>query len=455
LSSTISITMKKKQHRLKKELRLLSLFSGCGGMDIGFEGGFLVKSGLISEKDYSDIVEAPAKDGYVRLINNPIRTVFANDVSEPAKVAWENYFKTESHKSIYHLESIVELVKLNQKGKFNFPNNIDIVTGGFPCQDFSIAGKRNGFDSNKDHFGVVKSVDTPSVESRGSLYMWMKSVVEITKPKMFIAENVKGLVNLGNVKEIIQSDFASTADNGYLVLEPVVLHAANFGVPQNRERVFFIGVNKAYLKETVANILSLEQIPDDYNPYPTPTHIRLNDIKKTAGSAVTLRDVLDGLTEPEDSEDPSHRNYSKAKYMGKHCQGQTEVNLNGIGPTIRAEHHGNIEFRRLSLENGGKYTAELRNGLKERRLTPRECALIQTFPPDFDVVIPGVSRKYKLSASIGYKVIGNAVPPLLAFHIAKKICSVWHNLFKTNIHGTSKKQQSNSRRFSEFATEHS
>ena len=96
----------------------------------------------------------------------------------------------------------------------------------------------------------------------------------------------------------------------------------------------------------------------------------------------TLENILSLIEEPEYSSDPSQMFYSKAKFMGVHCQGQTEVNLKGISPTIRAEHHGNIEYRRLSKENGGKNENELKKGLKERRLTPRECGLIQSFPID-------------------------------------------------------------------------
>jgi DNA (cytosine-5)-methyltransferase 1 len=137
--------------------------------------------------------------------------------------------------------------------------------------------------------------------------------------------------------------------------------------------------------------------------------------------------------EPEESDDLSQKYYSKAKFMGKHCQGQTEVKLNHIGPTIRAEHHGNIEFRRLSAKNGGKNIDELKNGLAERRLTPRECALIQTFPPDYEFVIEnknGRKGSYLVSPSKAYKLIGNAVPPLLAFNIAKRIEEVWDNYFQ-------------------------
>jgi len=129
--------------------------------------------------------------------------------------------------------------------------------------------------------------------------------------------------------------------------------------------------------------------------------------------------------EPELSTDLSQQAYSKAKYIGKKLQGQAEVNFYGPGPTIRAEHHGNIEFRRLGEENGGKNIDELSKGLPQRRLTVRECARIQTFPNDYEFVIPN-----KLSASDGYRLIGNAVPPLLAYRLAQRIDEIWDELFK-------------------------
>jgi DNA (cytosine-5)-methyltransferase 1 len=147
---------------------------------------------------------------------------------------------------------------------------------------------------------------------------------------------------------------------------------------------------------------------------------------------VVLCDVLKQLKEPKESFDPSQRFYSKAKYMGAHCQGQKEITMNSIGPTIRSEHHGNIEYRRLSLEHGGTNKNELEKGLAERRLTPRECALIQTFPPDFQFVIPKDYdwKRFIVSASGAYKVIGNAVPPILAYHIAMRIQNLWSTYFK-------------------------
>lgn len=259
----------------------------------------------------------------------------------------------------------------------------------------------------------------------------MKQVIDITKPKIFIAENVKGLVNLGDVKDIIQQDFASADNGGYIVLDPKVLHAADYGVPESRERVIFIGIRKDCLNKDARIALESNNIPEKYNPYPTPIHAyNLKD--DSLMPTVVCRDIFEDLPEPEYSDDLSHKHFSKAKFMGVHCQGQKEITLDKIGPTIRSEHHGNIEYRRLSLEHGGTNIEELNRGLPERRLTPRECALIQTFPPDYNFVRApyGSAKKFAVSSSGAYKVIGNAVPPMLAYNIAMRIQSLWDVYFQ-------------------------
>lgn len=405
-------------------LRLLSLFSGCGGMDIGFEGGFITHSKSVGKK--KNVIAEKISDNWVRLRRNRFFTVFANDILPEAEAAWTRYMNGCEHNSgVYHLNSIVDLVKMHNTGVRIFPNNIDVVTGGFPCQDFSVAGKRRGFESQKDHEGNLRSADVPTEESRGKLYYWMKQVIDITRPKVFVAENVKGLVSLGDVKDIIQRDFASAGGDGYIVLDPQVLHAGDYGVPESRERVIFIGIRTEGLKPEAYEALTQSKIPDKYNPYPRPTHCcTIND--ETLPPIVTCRDVLSALPEPEQSDDLAHRLFSHAKYQSNGTQGQTEIKLDGLGPTIRSEHHGNIEFRRLSAEHGGKYIDELARGLEERRLSPRECALIQTFPPDYEFVIPKTSmRGYMVSSSGAYKIIGNAVPPMLAYNIARRLEEVW------------------------------
>lgn len=182
--------------------------------------------------------------------------------------------------------------------------------------------------------------------------MWMREVISITQPKIFIAENVKGLVNLGDVKTVIEHDFSTIAENGYLVVPARVLHAADYGVPQSRERVIFFGFKKSALTKQAYEALSMKDIPEEYDPYPIVTHSYNNNDPKLL-PPVTLRQAFIGLEEPDKSSDVSQQKYSKAKYMGKHCQGQTEIKLDNIGPTIRSEHHGNIEFRRLSTAHGG------------------------------------------------------------------------------------------------------
>lgn len=407
---------------------LLSLFSGCGGMDLGFEGGFIANKKSFSPD--SPYIERSVNGDWLLLKKTRFNTIFANDILSEAQVAWTEYMSRFGHgEEVYHNASIVDLVKMHNAGARIFPDNIDIVTGGFPCQDFSVAGKRRGFESQKDHRGKLRTSDEPSEETRGKLYYWMKQVIDITKPKIFIAENVKGLVNLGDVKEIIQKDFASADGNGYIVLDPKVLNAGDYGVPESRERVIFIGIRRNALNSEALEALTSSNIPEEYDPYPKPTHACTTTDEKLM-PIVTTYDVLKGLREPEESLDASQCVYSKAKYLSNGSQGQAEIKLDHLGPTIRSEHHGNIEFRRLAAEHGGKHTAELEAGLKERRLTPRECAMIQTFPPDFRFVMKANDgRGYRLSSSGAYKIIGNAVPPVLAYNIAMRIQSLWNKYF--------------------------
>lgn len=421
--------MKPQKANINKDINILSLFSGCGGMDLGFEGGFSVFRKSVPENEH--FIDSFINEDLVRLKQTRFKMVFANDILIEAYNTWSHHFQKLGYSpDIYHRNSIVDLVKRHRNGEIIFPENIDIVTGGFPCQDFSVAGKRQGFKSRKDHNGKIINGDVASEETRGKLYFWMKEVIDITKPKIFIAENVKGLTNFSDVKDIIQKDFSTADGSGYIVLPPKVLHAADYGVPQSRERVIFIGIKKSALKPKALEALCSQTIPDQYNPYPKPTHA-FNSSDKNLKPPVVLKDIFSILEEPQSSKDESQKYFSKAKYMGVHCQGQKEISLEKIGPTIRSEHHGNIEYRRLSKEHGGIIENELLKGQEERRLTPRECAMIQTFPLEYEFVIPDTTRKksFIVSPSAAYKVIGNAVPPLLAYNIAKRIEDIWSLYF--------------------------
>ena len=152
------------------------------------------------------------------------------------------------------------------------------------------------------------------------VYLWMKQVIEITNPKVFIAENVKGLISLGDAKSIIEKDFRSIGD-GFLVVPAKVLKATDYGVAQTRERVIFIGLNKTYLKADM--IKKIEKGKFDIHP-PAP-HIQ-NQSTNTWSLMRQYAQYYEVLRNPSSLLILLQTKYSKAKYC-KGSQGQVEVNL--------------------------------------------------------------------------------------------------------------------------------
>ena len=219
------------------------------------------------------------------------------------------------------------------------PQNADVVIGGFPCQDFSLAGKRKGL----------------SVE-RGKLYQSMAKVIHLVQPKVFLAENVKGLISWGNglaLKTIID-DFTKLGYN----VEYKLFNTADYGVPQNRERIIIIGIRKDLDKKF---------------DWSKPTH-SAND--KNLLPWVTIQEAIQDLEDDEKHKSLPNYGYSKAKYFpGK--QGNKKTKADQPAPTMRAEHHGNIEFH-YSLP---------------RRLSAREATRIQSFPDNF-VFVKSITDTY-------------------------------------------------------------
>lgn len=334
--------------------KVISLFSGMGGMDIGFAEQVTVHKNSVQE----DYIENPYPhiDGFVNLKRLPFTTVFQNDILPEAKRIAE--LNNWNHN--FQLKDIRDLLKEN----YNFPS-ADVITGGFPCQDFSHSGKRKGFDA-----------------ARGTLYQSFVELVKRVKPIIFIAENVNGLLTMpGNPIDKIIADFTAV---GYDVKYQLI-KCEEYGIPQTRWRVIIMGIcmdKKAGL-------------PEDWNI--------ISENKKSC----YIRHYFKHLQEPSVTNDPAQKVYSKAARLAK-GQGQKEVPLDSFAPTMRAEHHGNIEFRRIK---GGKNESDL----DERRLSVREAALIQTFPPNCVLTEP------TKATSKAYKPIGNAVPPLLGYIIARKV----------------------------------
>jgi len=313
-----------------KKYSVVSLFAGCGGLDLGFVGNFTSLNKHYSKR-------------YFEL-------AWANEIDKDFSRTYRQYFK---HDIV--VDDIKNILYGGSSLQFNpLPESADVVLGGFPCQDFSHAGKRRGFGNSN---------------GRGLLYKSMIEVIKRTRPAVFVAENVKGLLtmNKGEAIKIILKDFEEL---GYHVSMKLYL-AAEHGVPQMRERVIIVGTDKKRLPKFEHKIPTL-----DKNKW------------------VTLKEAIGDLEDIPEGGVANHY-WSKAKLFPG-TQGNNLVSANKPGPTMRAEHHGNIEFH----WNG------------KRRLSAREAARIQTFPDDF-IFYP--------STSSAYKQIGNAVPPVLAWHVAKSI----------------------------------
>jgi DNA (cytosine-5)-methyltransferase 1 len=319
---------------------VISLFSGMGGMDVGFSEQVIVHSESILSSEFID--SAYTINGFVNLKRLPFKVVFQNDILPAAK-------------------KIAELNKWNHN--YTLKDIRDTIADNYVFP--SAAGKRKGFDSN-----------------RGTLYQSYVEVVKRVKPIIFIAENVNGLLTMaGNPIQKIMDDFAAV---GYEVKYQLI-KCEDFGIPQTRHRVIIMGIR----------LDCRYKLKDDWNI--------ITENKKNCA----IRHYFMHLEEPDKSTDMAQQAYSKAAKLDK-GQGQSEIKIDGFCPTMRAEHHGNIEFRRI---NGGKNNE---GHLPERRLSVREAALIQTFPPNC-ILTEGKP------SSMAYKPIGNAVPPLLGYIIARKV----------------------------------
>ena len=172
--SQLSLLYSSMQERVREDskYKILSLFSGCGGMDLGFEGGFMAPYKSVSMRP--DWIKEYINDDWVLLRPTNYKMVFANDILKEAALTWTHHMKKYGYSPfIYHTESIVDLVKQHEAGHELFPKDIDVVIGGFPCQDFSVAGKRKGVNSLRSHDGKKRSEELPSEENRGILYYWM------------------------------------------------------------------------------------------------------------------------------------------------------------------------------------------------------------------------------------------------------------------------------------------
>lgn len=343
-------------------MRAVSLFTGAGGLDIGFQrAGFEV--------------------------------VFANDIDKDACKTFE-----KNSGSVIFCDDLSNLYDEIKSLK-----NIDIVFGGPPCQGFSVAGK---MDLNDERSKLVNN---------------FMDVVEMTKPQAFVMENVKSLATLKKFEEVKHGLIRRAHSLGFSFAHFYVLNATDFDVPQKRERMFFVGLkNHSKLTE-----LSFEERLNSLKKKPkfagdiirklgragTGNNTRVCKAKITLAARPVLRKspysgmLFNGAGRPINPEDYS--NTLPASMGGNRTPIIDEKHYFEGGKSWIEEYHD-------YLLNGGK--AEFGDAPRQlRRLTVDEAIQIQTFPTDYEFVG---------TQSSVYKQIGNSVPPNLAQAVASVVKDV-------------------------------
>lgn len=352
---------KKERGKMKYKYKAISLFSGAGGMDIGFE-------------------------------NAGIKVIVANEIDKDACATYE-VNNPNTH-----------LIKGDLKEKYDeiikYKDKINIVFGGPPCQGFSVAGK---MDPN---------------DERSTLIWNFLEIVNHVKPKAFIMENVKALATLDKWKDTRNKIMTLSQEMGY-DCKYIILNSVDYGVPQKRERVFFIGILnqnldiidfEKRLSEKKSKPKSIRETISHLGPIGSDSNPNTCTAKVTLAGKPVLR---------------------KSPYAGMIFNGTGRpLNLDDVANTLPASMGGNRtpiidekllhgddkeDWIKIYHENiiSGKHTpiyGEAPSRL--RRLTINEAMLIQTFPENYE---------FKGSKTSIYKQIGNAVPCKLAEVIATTV----------------------------------
>lgn len=278
-----------------------------------------------------------------------------------------------------------------------YQNKVDIVTGGFPCQAFSSAGKKLGFE-----------------DTRGTLFFDFARCINEVKPKIFIGENVKGLLkhDKGKTLEVIKQ---SIKDIGYTLVEPRVLKAMYYKVPQKRERLILVGIRND-LTEHIAEF----QFPEKYHKVLTVEDalkkgvLYSKDVPKSEGVSYPKRkkEIMEQVPEGgywRDLSDELQREYMGGSYF-----------LGG-GKTGLARR---LSMKKPSLTlvcSPAMKQTERCHPIETRPLTIRESARIQTFPDGW--VFQGAKGQR-------YKQIGNAVPVNLAYALGLSVVDFLNKIEK-------------------------
>ena len=328
------------------DMKLISLFSGAGGLDLGFEqAGFEI---LAANEFDKGIWETYERNHMSNLIKKDIRKI---DASE-------------------------------------FPNHVDGIIGGPPCQSWSEAGALRGIN-----------------DERGKLFFDYIRILRLIKPKFFLAENVIGMM-ANRHSQAVSNIFMQFENSGYDV-KIYLANASDYGVPQDRKRVFYIG----FRKDLKINY----QFPNPTTPYryqKMTLRQAIGDLEKTAIPARPKNKTNGRL--PILNHEYYIGAYSTIFMSRNRVRGWDEQGFTVQASGRQCQLHPQAP-KMLSVEKNKRIFVPGKEHLY-RRLTVRECARLQGFPDDFEFFYSDIDY--------GYKMIGNAVPVGLARIIAQSILKV-------------------------------
>ena len=387
-----------------REIKYLSLFSGIGGFELGIQQAYELQKLEIKSKDSADNQSTTPQ-----YTERPLCIGFS-EIDKYATQIYQKHFP--NHKNYG------DITKINADTLPDF----DLLVGGFPCQAFSIAGKRRGFE-----------------DTRGTLFFDIARILQAKHPRLFVLENVKGLLshdNGGTFKVII----STLTELGY-DLQWQVLNSKNHGVPQNRERIFIIGHLRGTSRPQVFPFGGTDKetiIPNGVRAVITPDRIekRQNGRRfKEDGEprfTVTAQD-RHGILQLNNPTHSNDRVYGEdgisttlntmqggnrqpfVKVPEATSKGYAEA---GIGDSINlsvpnsATRRGRVGKGVAQTLDTGMQQHTLSPQGKIRRLTPTECERLQGFP---DGWTEGVSDSQR------YKCLGNAVTVNVIQSIIEKI----------------------------------
>lgn len=389
--------------------RIASLFSGCGGLDLGFVGGFNYRGQAYYQHD-TDIV-------------------FANDIDKDAQICY-NANQLLTHRGVECILSDIRNIAVSDIPSF------DILLAGFPCQPFSNAGKRKGINDDN---------------GRGTLFAECERIIKEKtnnghKPQAFVFENVRGILSskMPDGRTSVPQEIINRMHRlGYNVSMQLIC-ASDYGVPQKRYRVLIVGIDEqlgigSFDFKLLKNVVEANDIPSEHfgrkeelllgRILQDINRVPDNDVWEYSPGTQQTVELIGGCRHGIEAFRFFHDNYNINELPPICFEGRSwkDIPYEKLTPRFRniadnpKKYHAPKFFRRFAFgEINGTITASaqpdkcgITHPVENRRYSVRECARIQSFPDDYTFrAIPLQSR---------YKVIGNAVPPVMAWVLASAL----------------------------------